>query len=259
MANPIAFYIGAVLRGDTFHGRRDTNNSESTPSSIQSAEVYWGATPLTYIAGQESRHYFAACKKGIHWTSIANVQSGDDVCSEEKERGLLSSMGRHGSPEIIWGNIPGRRHSRCRGLGQNMLCWGDFLQSQLLGGGETHKSSSAPTEDCGKTEGMGNPWRNWREWQVQSCIFLLCPGTLLPGSGTEGPVCIDRQGWERTPTKPAQWITKLVWGWAGKADGGRRQRSLFSEDLELLPEHGREWEGRAGRGLWRAGAGGWAA
>ena len=40
LANPVSFYIGAVLRGDTFQGRGDTNKSESAPSSIQSGEVY---------------------------------------------------------------------------------------------------------------------------------------------------------------------------------------------------------------------------
>ena len=38
----------------------------------------------------------------------------------------------------------------------------------------------------------------------------------------------------------------MVWGRARKADGGRWQRSLFSEDLELLPKHGRN--GRGGQG-----------
>ena len=98
-------------------------------------------------------------------------------------------------------------------------------------------------EDRGHTV---STWRSGREWQFPSSIFLLCSGTLLPGSGTEGPVCIDRQGWERTPTKPEQWNTEEVWGRAGKVDGGRWQRSLFCEDLELLPEHG--GVGRGGRG-----------
>ena len=91
-----------------------------------------------------------------------------------------------------------------------------------------HYLFSIIIEDCGKTEGTGTPWRSKRQRQDTHFTFLLCPGTLLPGSGTEGPVCTDRQGYERTPTEPAQLDTKWVRGRAGKADGGRRQRSLFS-------------------------------
>lgn len=56
------------------------------------------------------------------------------------------------------------------------------------------------TEANGENKEHGHPWRTGKEWQVTSSIFLLCPGTLLPGSGTEGPVCIDRQGEKEVPT-----------------------------------------------------------
>ena len=45
----------------------------------------------------------------------------------------------------------------------------------------------------------GGAGGNGRSRLPSSCCVLLCPGTLLPGSGTEGPVCIDRQGEKGSP------------------------------------------------------------
>ena len=60
-----------------------------------------------------------------------------------------------------------------------------------------HYLLSIIIEDCGKTEGTGTPWRNRRQRQDPPFTFFLCPAAMLPGFGTEGPVCTYRRTWER--------------------------------------------------------------
>ena len=69
-------------------------------------------------------------------------------------------MGRHRSPEALWGNIPGRRHSRCRGPGTEQARLRHLPAFTAYGGlGDTHKWSSAAL--CGLWEDKGHRY-DWR-------------------------------------------------------------------------------------------------
>ena len=105
-----------------------------------------------------------------------------------------------------------------------------------MGGRGTHKWSSAPTEGCGKTEGMAAPWRSRRGQQGQSCTFLLCPGTLLPALGQRDQY-VQKDGGVKGPTQ-----NQHSWTPSGCVDelerlrGADGKESCLSVDLELLPE-----------------------
>ena len=57
----------------------------------------------------------------------------------------------------MWGNILEEDTAGAGVLGLNTQGRGAFLHSQRMEGGGTHKWSRAPTEGCGKPEGMGAP------------------------------------------------------------------------------------------------------
>lgn len=79
-------------------------------------------------------------------------------------------------------------------------------------------------------EGRGNSWRSGREWQGPSSTFLLGPGTLLPGCGTEGLVCTDRPGENGPPQSQHSWILSEYGDELEMLMGAEEAYSLF-EDL----------------------------
>ena len=106
-------------------------------------------------------------------------------------------MGRHGTPEALWGNIPERRHRRCRGPRTEQAGLRHISAFTAYGGlvGDTHKWSSAAL--CGQWEDRGHryPLEEQGKWQGPFFTFFLCPGTLFPSLGTEGPnIQTDRGG-----------------------------------------------------------------
>ena len=104
-------------------------------------------------------------------------------------------MGRHGSPETLWGNIPGRRHSRCRGPGTEQAGLRLLSAFTAYGGlGDTHKWSSAALYGLWEDRAHRYPLEEQGEWQGSFFTFFLCPGTLFPSLGTERPEYKDRQG-----------------------------------------------------------------
>lgn len=158
--------------------------------------------------------------------SVENAPLGSDVYFEGKAREAAVLDGESQEPRDYLRKHHGRRHSRCNGPGTEQVglrCLPAFTAygGVAMAGGGTHKWSSAPT---GSQRGTGATWRSRREQQGQSCTFLLCPGTLLPALG---PVCTDG-GKKGPPKEPVQLDTKWVSGRAGKANGDRQQRSLFS-------------------------------
>ena len=168
-----------------------------------------------------------------------------DMSSEGKARGVAVLDVETRKPWDSLGKHPGRRQ-QVQGS-WDRTCWAEVpscIQSLwgMMGliNGQVYLLRAVGRQRARvPPRGMGGNSR--------AGLHLLCPGTLLPGSGTEGQVCTDRQGWERTPTKPAWLDTEWVWKWTRKADGGRQERSLFSVwgpgAASWMWEWGIVWEG----------------
>ena len=117
-----------------------------------------------------------------------------------KARGTAVLDGETREPWDCLGKHPGRRHSRCRGPGTEQAKLRHLPAFTAYGGlvGGTHKWSSAAL--CGLWEDRGHryPLEEQGEWQGPLFTFFLCPGTLFPSLGTEGPEYTESQGWEKS-------------------------------------------------------------
>ena len=240
-----------MLRRDKSH-RIDQiwTKKESLSSFIQSTN--FGEVPGTVPkamdtpTGQDSKE-FSALRTGGHWTRTGNAYGAVMCALRESKRDCCLRRGNKGALRLS-GETSWKKTQQVQGFwdwtrrAEVPSCIHSVWRVGGLINGQGH-----PLRAVGSQGARVPPWGAGGNGRAHLSVFW---GTA-PGSGTEGPVWRDRQGWERTPQSQHSWTPsgcgeelERLWG----ADG-KEACSLF-EDVELIPERDEVGVGLSEKG-WR--------